>query len=94
MAADDLLRHQGAALEAVLNASGNETLTLAAYALKAEDALGLPMLSLAGPLAVRRETLVENNRADFFIQPQHVRKKIELPQPGDAGIGSRLHTGG
>ena len=74
VAADDLLRHQGAALEAVLNASGNETLTLAAYALKAEDALGLPMLSLAGPLAVRRETLVENNRADFYTTATRAEK--------------------
>ncbi|WP_189674212.1 OTU domain-containing protein [Pseudomonas tehranensis] len=65
-AADDLLRLQSAALEAFLNAPANETLALPAFALGVDDALELPMLSLAGPLAVRQEALVENNRPDFF----------------------------
>ncbi|WP_339504560.1 dermonecrotic toxin domain-containing protein [Pseudomonas sp. RL_105y_Pfl2_101] len=74
VAADDLLQQQRAALETVLNASGNQTLPLAAYALKVEDALGLPVLSLAGPLAVRREILVENNRADFYATATRAEK--------------------
>ena len=66
IAADDLLRFQSAALETFLNAPVNETLALPAFALNVENALDLPMLSLAGPLAVRQETLVEDNRPDFF----------------------------
>ncbi len=66
VAADDLLQSQRTALDTVLNAPGNETLTLAAFALKVEDAQALPNLALAGPLAVRQETLVENNRPDFY----------------------------
>jgi len=65
-AADDLLRWQSAALEAYLSAPANESLTLPAFALGVDDALELPMLSLAGPLAVRQERLVEANRPDFF----------------------------
>ncbi|BBP56552.1 OTU domain-containing protein [Pseudomonas sp. St316] len=65
-AADDLLQFQSAALEAFLNAPANETLALPAFALAVDDALDLPMLSLAGPLAVRQQTLVEANRPDFF----------------------------
>lgn len=66
IAADDLLRFQSAALETFLNAPVNETLALPAFALNVENALDLPMLSLAGPLAARQETLVEDNRPDFF----------------------------
>ncbi|WP_238340347.1 hypothetical protein [Pseudomonas sp. SWRI92] len=66
VAADDLLQLQSAALEKVLNAPGNETLALNAFAQRAESALGLPMLSLAEPLAVRQQTLVENNRPGFY----------------------------
>ncbi|CAH0128278.1 OTU domain-containing protein [Pseudomonas brassicacearum] len=66
VAADDLLQSQRSALDTVLNAPGNEKLTLAAFALKVEDAQALPNLALAGPLAVRQETLVENNRPDFY----------------------------
>ncbi|WP_343075408.1 OTU domain-containing protein [Pseudomonas sp. AF32] len=65
-AADDLLRWQSTALDAYLSASATELLTLPAFALGVDDALELPMLSLAGPLAVRQETLVEDNRPDFF----------------------------
>ncbi|MDP9783259.1 dermonecrotic toxin domain-containing protein [Pseudomonas fluorescens] len=66
VAADDLLQIQGAALETYLNAPQNETVALAAFALNVEDALDLPMLSLSGPLTVRQEILVENNRPDFY----------------------------
>lgn len=66
VAADDLLQIQRAALETVLTAPENETVALRAFAENVEDALGLPMLSLAGPLTVRGETLVENNRPMFY----------------------------
>lgn len=66
VAADDLLQCQSAALETFLNAPQNETTPLAVFALSAEDALDLPMLSLAGPLTVRQEVLVENSRAPFY----------------------------
>ena len=66
VAADDLLKIQSTALETVLNAPGNETVDLRAFAQNAEDALDLPMLSLAGPLVVRQETLVENNRPNLY----------------------------
>lgn len=66
VAADDLLQVQSAALETVMNAPGNETLALNAFAASAERALVLPMLSLAAPLAVRQQTLVENNRPGFY----------------------------
>ncbi|SCZ39000.1 MULTISPECIES: OTU domain-containing protein [unclassified Pseudomonas] len=66
VAADDLLQIQSTALERYLNAPGNETVALTAFALNVEDALDLPMLSLAGPLAVRQEILVENSRGDFY----------------------------
>ncbi|WP_260958425.1 OTU domain-containing protein [Pseudomonas citri] len=65
-AADDLLQFQSAALQAFLDAPANETLALPAFALGVDDALDLPMLSLAGPLAVRQHALVEDNRPDFF----------------------------
>ncbi|WLH01217.1 hypothetical protein PSH92_28430 [Pseudomonas beijingensis] len=66
VAADDLLQLQSAALETVLNAPGNETVPLNTFAQRAESALGLPMLALSGPLAVRQQTLVENNRPGFY----------------------------
>lgn len=66
VAADDLLQMQSAALEAVLNAPGNETVALNTFARRAESALGLPLLSLAGPLAVRQQTLLENSRPGFY----------------------------
>ena len=66
VAADDLLQLQSAALATVLNAPGNEAVPLNAFAQRAESALGLPMLALAGPLAVRQQTLVENNRPRFY----------------------------
>ncbi|AHL36748.1 hypothetical protein CD58_29470 [Pseudomonas brassicacearum] len=66
VAADDLLQIQSAALERFLNAAQNETVALTAFAQNVEDALDLPVLSLAGPLAVRQEILVENSRGDFY----------------------------
>lgn len=66
VAADDLLQSQRSALDAVLNAPANEALALPAFALKVEDALALPHLALAGPLARRQETLVENSRPAFY----------------------------
>jgi len=74
VAADALLRLQGVSLEAYLNAPQNQTAALAAFALNAEDALDLPMLSLAGPLAVRQETLVENSRAAFYKSATRAEK--------------------
>lgn len=65
-AADDLLQLQSTALETVLNAPGNETATLETFAQRVEGALALPMLSLAEPLAVRQQTLVETNRPGFY----------------------------
>jgi len=66
VAADDLLQVQCSALETCLNAPQNETIALTAFALAAEDALDLPVLSLAGPLVVRQEKLLENSRGDFY----------------------------
>ncbi|WP_458131271.1 dermonecrotic toxin domain-containing protein [Pseudomonas sp. R3-41] len=66
VAADDLLQLQSTALETALNAPGNETLALNTFAQRVESALGLSMLSLAEPLAVRQQTLVENNRPGFY----------------------------
>ncbi|MDU9032390.1 hypothetical protein NHG95_04435 [Pseudomonas corrugata] len=66
VAAADLLQMQRAALEKVLDAPGNATVTVADFARQTEDALGLPLLSLAGPLAARQETLVENRRPGFY----------------------------
>lgn len=66
VAADDLLQRQGAALELALNAPGNETVPLRTFAQNVESALSLPMLSLAAPLAVRQQTLRENNRPEFY----------------------------
>ncbi|MEN2395047.1 OTU domain-containing protein [Pseudomonas halotolerans] len=66
VAAADLLQMQSAALEAVLAAPGNATVSVDVFAQRAEEALGLPMLSLAGPLAARQETLVENRRPGFY----------------------------
>ncbi|SDG83235.1 dermonecrotic toxin domain-containing protein [Pseudomonas thivervalensis] len=66
VAVDDLLQLQSAALETALNAPGNETLALNTFAQRVESALSLPMLALAEPLAVRQQTLVENNRPGFY----------------------------
>ncbi|XVN18110.1 hypothetical protein QZH46_23100 [Pseudomonas corrugata] len=66
VAAADLLQMQRAVLEKVLDAPGNATVTVADFARQTEDALGLPLLSLAGPLAARQETLVENRRPGFY----------------------------
>lgn len=66
VASADLLQSQSAALDRALNAPGNETLAVRVFAQRAEDALGLPMLSLAGPLATRQETLAENRRPGFY----------------------------
>ena len=66
VAADDLLQLQSAALDTVLSAPGNETVPLSAFAQRAESALGLPMLALAGPLAVRQQALAENDRPGFY----------------------------
>lgn len=65
-AADDLLRWQSTALDAYLSAPATGLFSLPAFVLGVDDALELPMLSLAGPLALRQETLVEDNRPDFF----------------------------
>ncbi|SCX63077.1 hypothetical protein SAMN03159507_02635 [Pseudomonas sp. NFACC32-1] len=74
VAADDLLQVQSAALERYLKTAQNETVALTAFALSAEDALDLPMLSLAGPLAVRQEILVENSRGDFYKTATRLEK--------------------
>ncbi|UVL83955.1 hypothetical protein LOY35_28000 [Pseudomonas sp. B21-028] len=66
VAAADLLQMQRAALEKVLDAPGNATVAVSDFARQTEDALGLPLLSLAGPLAARQETLVENRRPGFY----------------------------
>ena len=66
VAAEDLLRMQSVALETALTAPGNETVAVRTFAQNAENMLGLPMLSLAGPLAARQETRVENNRPNFY----------------------------
>lgn len=66
VAAADLLKMQSAALDKVLDARGSATVTLSDFARQTEDALGLPLLSLAGPLAARQETLVENRRPGFY----------------------------
>ncbi|WP_354005221.1 dermonecrotic toxin domain-containing protein, partial [Pseudomonas mediterranea] len=66
VAAADLLQMQSAALEKVLGAPGNATATVSDFARQTEDALGLPLLSLAGPLVARQETLVENRRPRFY----------------------------
>ncbi|MCJ8205762.1 OTU domain-containing protein [Pseudomonas sp. RGM2987] len=66
VAAADLLQRQSAALDTALNAPGNETVAVRVFAQRAEDALGLPMLSLAGPMIARQETLVENRRPGFY----------------------------
>ncbi|MDO7898496.1 OTU domain-containing protein [Pseudomonas citrulli] len=66
VAAQDLLQGQGTALDAVLDAPENPTLALQTFARHTEDALALPMLSLAGPLAVRQHTLVEQHRPAFY----------------------------
>lgn len=66
VAAQDLLQLQQDALETFLSAAENETAALSAFALNVEHALELPMLSLAGPLAVRLETLIENERPGFY----------------------------
>jgi hypothetical protein len=65
-AADDLFQMQSTALETVLNAPENDTVALNIFAQRAEGALALPMLALAGPLAVRQQTLVENSRPGFY----------------------------
>ncbi|WP_445571119.1 dermonecrotic toxin domain-containing protein [Pseudomonas sp. E102] len=61
-----LLAQQSAALETVLGTPSDGTLTLKAFVQQVEDALALPVLSLDGPLAVRRHTRVENNRPAFY----------------------------
>lgn len=66
VAAADLLDVQSTALERELNAAENAKIALKDFAKTVEDALGLPMLSLAAPLAVRQRTVNENNRPDFF----------------------------
>ncbi|SFB30396.1 hypothetical protein SAMN03159488_02907 [Pseudomonas sp. NFIX10] len=66
VAAADLLQMQSAALEAVLTAPDNATVPVDVFAQRTEAALGLPMLSLTGPLAARQETLVDNRRPGFY----------------------------
>ncbi|WP_413793324.1 MULTISPECIES: dermonecrotic toxin domain-containing protein [unclassified Pseudomonas] len=66
VAAEDLLQMQGAALEKVLDAPANATVTVGDFARHTEDALGLPLLSMAGPLAARQEALVEKRRPAFY----------------------------
>ncbi|WP_256578323.1 dermonecrotic toxin domain-containing protein [Pseudomonas sp. A25(2017)] len=66
VAASELLQLQSNALEAVLNAPENETVALRTFAQRTEDALRLPTLSLAGALAIRQQTLIENNRPHFY----------------------------
>ncbi|WP_259697651.1 OTU family ubiquitin thioesterase [Pseudomonas brassicacearum] len=66
VAAADLLQMQGAALEKVLDAPANATVAVSDFARLTEDALGLPSLSLAGPLAARQEALIERQRPAFY----------------------------
>lgn len=79
VAAQALLQMQSAALESLLNKPGNETLALRTYARSVEEALVLPMLSLAGPLVFRVERQIENSRPDFYktatpLQQAHYRR--------------------
>jgi hypothetical protein len=66
VAAKDLLQLQSTALEAALTAPGAQALALSIFVRSVEGALALPMLGLSGPLAVRQETLVENNRPNLY----------------------------
>lgn len=66
VAASDLFQRQSAALEKFLSTPIDGTMALEAFAQQAEEALSLPVLSLSGPLAVRRLTRVENNRPVFY----------------------------
>ncbi|TWC14515.1 MULTISPECIES: OTU domain-containing protein [unclassified Pseudomonas] len=66
VAAADLLQMQSAALDKVLDAPGNATVAVGDFARQTEDALGLPLLSVAGPLAARQKTLVDNRRPAFY----------------------------
>jgi hypothetical protein len=74
VAADDLLQYQSSALETVLSAAYDQAPALKIFARKVEDALVLPMLSLAEPLAARRRALVEDNRPNFYKAATHAQK--------------------
>ncbi|MCL6703585.1 OTU domain-containing protein [Pseudomonas sp. T1.Ur] len=97
IAADDLLNLQAATLEKVLSAAQNATLALADFAQNAEEALSLPQLSLAGPLATRQQTLIEHNRPDAYktatlSQQQHYRRLEERVFQTAYGLGSGIPT--
>lgn len=97
VAATDLLEVQRAALERELDAPENEKVALKDFAKVIEDALGLPMLSLAGPLAVRQRTTSENNRPDFFknasgSQQAHYRRLEEQVFQAVYKLGSGIET--
>ncbi|MGN8344063.1 hypothetical protein ACLEJQ_10700 [Pseudomonas sp. SMV71] len=66
VAAADLLQMQGAALEKVFSAPAKPTVAVNDFARLTEDALGLPSLSLAGPLVARQEALIEKRRPAFY----------------------------
>ncbi|WP_434672611.1 leucine-rich repeat domain-containing protein [Pseudomonas sp. R1-15] len=66
VAANDLLQLQRSALEAALTVPDAQAPALDIFARSVEDALALPMLGLSGPLTVRQETLVENNRPNLY----------------------------
>ncbi|MGO4325135.1 hypothetical protein [Pseudomonas sp. KB_12] len=99
VAASELLQLQSNALEAVLNAPENETVALRTFAQRTEDALRLPTLSLAGALATRQQTLIENNRPHFYktatLSEQTRYRRLEqdvLQAVSDLGDGIRtLH---
>ncbi|WP_243458963.1 OTU domain-containing protein [Pseudomonas sp. OA65] len=97
VAAADLLGVQRTALEQELNAPENEKAALKDFAKTVEDALGLPVLSLAGPLAVRQRTVNENNRADFYknasrSQQAHYRRLEEQVFQAVYKLGSGVET--
>ncbi|MCL6703584.1 OTU family ubiquitin thioesterase [Pseudomonas sp. T1.Ur] len=97
LAAQALLQAQDDALEKALEVAESAPLTLQAFAQDTEAALSLPQLSLTGPLAVRRQTLIENNRPDFYqratvAQQAHYRRLEERVVRAVEKLGNGIPT--
>lgn len=96
-AADELLQLQGRALDVVLTAPPDKVRSLEDFARQVEAALALPMLAVAGPLAVRQQALVENSRGDFYksataLEKARYRRLENQAIEAAQGVGEGIPT--